>query len=166
MKKVLVCFLSCLLCFVLVGCNEKEEESLKEEVKKKEQVICDEENTDQYGTFVKAKYVYNIGTEGNVDSTNIFLDYTIDKKIYDSWPNKNEEMDRYTRETKDNVVDMLFGGSEISEDTYRISTYTEENIVSMNVSINDFMFNNKKTKADVLNSIGKRIKCEVKTVED
>ena len=166
MKKVLLCLLSCLLCLSLVGCNEKKEETTKEEVKNKEQVICDEENTDQYGTFVKVRYVYNIGTEGNVDSTNIFLEYTIDKKIYDSWPNKSEEMDRYTRETKSNVINMIFGNKEVSEDAYKIDTDIKDNVVSMNVSIYNFIFENKTSKENVLNSIGKRIQCEVKTVED
>ena len=166
MKKVFLCLLSCLLCFVLVGCNEKEEETVKEEVKNKEQVICNEENTDQYGTFVKVRYVYNIGTEGNVDSTNIFLEYTIDKNIYDSWPNKSEEMDRYTRETKANVVSMLFGNAKVDESYYKIDSDIKENVLSLDVSIYNFISENKTSKENVLNSIGKRIQCEVKTVED
>lgn len=166
MKKVFLCLLSCLLCFALVGCNEKEEETVKEEVKNKEQVICNEENTDQYGTFVKVRYVYNIGTEGNVDSTNIFLEYTIDKNIYDSWPNKSEEMDRYTRETKANVVSMLFGNAKVDESYYKIDSDIKENVLSLDVSIYNFISENKTSKDDVLNSIGKRIQCEVKTVND
>ena len=75
-------------------------------------------------------------------------------------------MDRYTRETKSNVINMIFGNKEVSEDAYKIDTDIKDNVVSMNVSIYNFISENKTSKENVLNSIGKRIQCEVKTVED
>lgn len=175
-KNILIGLLAFILSLTLVGCGNDENTNKKSEnnnlsntntdengYKTVEQIICEKEES-KNGVDVHVIGYFTMDENSYLNSTNLYIDYTVSKDVYNKLADKKKSMNEFAEQNKANIIKALFDDYNISDAYYDVDASVNENKVKLTVNIFDSFAKNKKTKQEVLDDEGKDASCKVTTI--